>query len=286
MVRPESGPVCLFGTEFQKNICWEFLVAGSEQGIEAGQVGLGLITKTNKQTTVKEWSISATSIADGRWHIIKLTIDAELGEATCYLDGNFDGYQTGLPLRVASCIWELGTDVCLTEDVIASLPAAMGSAEYSMIDLPDDNWQWADSPTRVDGWDSDPADVDLYDRDDVDWDGQYSSGRKRRSDRGGVVLDVDSFTRRLRKPRVDTQKEINQHMLSVEIAVKEALLERGESYFTDQEFPPNDRSLFMDQDNTPSKLQGRLGDCWFRSAVAVLTEVSRISEVIITSEYN
>ncbi|PHT33233.1 Calpain-type cysteine protease DEK1 [Capsicum baccatum] len=352
MVQPESGPVCSFDTEFQKNICWEFLVAGSEQGIKAGQVGLRLITKTNKQTTVKEWSISATSIADGRWHIITLTIDAELGEATCYLDGNFDGYQTGLPLRVASCIWELGTDVwvgirppidvdsfgrsdsegseskvhimdvflwgrCLTEDEIASLPAAMGSAEYSMIDLPDDNWQWADSPTR----DSDPADIDLYDRDDVDWDGQYSSGRKRRSDRDGVMLDVDSFTRRLRKPRVDTQKEINQHMLSVEIAVKEALLARGESHFTGQEFPPNDRSLFMDPDNPPSKLQvvsewmrptdivkekhlgnhpclfsgvanssdvcqGRLGDCWFLSAVAVLTEVSRISEVIISPEYN
>ncbi|PHT32874.1 hypothetical protein CQW23_29211 [Capsicum baccatum] len=65
----------------------------------------------------------------------------------------------------------------------------------------------------VDGWDSDPADVDLYDRDDVDWDGQYSSGRKRRSDRDGVVLDVDSFTQRLRMPREDTQKKINQHML-------------------------------------------------------------------------
>ncbi|PHT26443.1 Calpain-type cysteine protease DEK1 [Capsicum baccatum] len=222
-----------------KNICWEFLVAGSEQGIEAGQVRLRLITKTDKQTTVKEWSISATSIADERWHIITLTIDAELGEATCYLDGNFDGCQTGLPLRVASCIWELGTDVwvsirppidvdsfgrsdsegaeskvhimdiflwgrCVTEDEIASLTAAMGSAEYNMIDLPDDNWQWADSPTRVDGWDSDPVDVDLYDRDDVDWDGQYSRGRKRRSDRDGVVLDMDSFTQRLRKPRVET----------------------------------------------------------------------------------
>ena len=67
LIQPESGPVCLFGTEYQKKICWEFLVAGSEQGIEAGQVGLRLITKGDRQSTVtKEWSISATSIADGR----------------------------------------------------------------------------------------------------------------------------------------------------------------------------------------------------------------------------
>lgn len=70
MIQPESGPVCLLGTEFQQKICWEILVAGAEQGIEAGQVGLRLITKGDRQTTVaKEWSISATSIADGRfWH--------------------------------------------------------------------------------------------------------------------------------------------------------------------------------------------------------------------------
>jgi len=113
-----------------------------------------------------------------------MTVDADLGEVTCFLDGNYDGYQTGLPLHVGSCIWEQGTEVwvgirppidvdafgrsdseaadskmqimdvflwgrCLTEDEIATLPGAMGSAEYNMINLPDDNWQWAESPTRV-----------------------------------------------------------------------------------------------------------------------------------------
>ncbi|XP_076889282.1 calpain-type cysteine protease DEK1-like [Bidens hawaiensis] len=357
MIQPESGPVCLLGTEFQKQVCWEILVAGSEQGIEAGQVGLRLITKGDGQSTVlKEWNIGAACIADGRWHTVTVTIDADLGEATCYLDGGFDGYQTGLPLRVGNGIWEPGTEVwvgvrpptdvdafgrsdsegseskmhimdlfvwgrCLLEDEISALSATMGSTEYNMFDLLEDNWQWTDSPPRVDEWDSDPADVDLYDRDDVDWDGQYSSGRKRRSEREGIVVDMDSFARRLRKPRMETREEIIQQMLSVELAVKENLLAKGEAHFTDQEFPPNDRSLFLDPDNPPSKLQvvskwskpteivaenqfgsppclfsgdanpsdvcqGRLGDCWFLSAVAVLTEVSRISEVIITPEYN
>ncbi|CAI0440581.1 unnamed protein product [Linum tenue] len=358
MIQPESGPVCLLGTEFQKNSCWEILVAGAEQGIEAGQVGLRLITKGDRQTTVaKEWSISATSIADGRWHLVTMTIDTDAGEATCYLDGGFDGMQTGLPLSVTNnSIWEQGTELwvgirppmdmdafgrsdsegpeskmhimdvfiwgkCLSDDEVASLYSAVGSSEFGMVDFPEDNWQWADSPPRGDEWDSDPADVDLYDRDDVDWDGQYSSGRKRRSGREGIVVDVDSFTRRFRKPRIEMQEEINQRMLSVELAVKEALFAKGESHFTDQEFPPNNQSLYVDPDNPPSKLQvvskwmrpaemvkesrldstpclfsgpanpsdvcqGRLGDCWFLSAVAVLTEVSRISEVIITSEYN
>ncbi|KAJ0020599.1 hypothetical protein Pint_31441 [Pistacia integerrima] len=385
MIQPESGPVCLLGTESQKKICWEILVAGSEQGIEAGQVGLRLITKGDRQTIAKDWSISATSIADGRsghflygailigssqifsafvyafimlsvWHIVTMTIDADLGEATCYLDGVYDGYQTGLALSVGNSIWDLGTEVCvgvrpptemdlfgrsdsegaeskmhimdvflwgrcLTEDEVATLYTAICSAEFSMDEYPEDNWQWADSPPRVDEWDSDPADVDLYDRDDIDWDGQYSSGRKRRADRDGMVIHVDSFARKFRKPRMETQEEIYQRMLSVELAVKEALVARGERQFTDQEFPPNELSLFVDPENPAPKLQvvaewmrpseivkesrldcrpclfsgavnpsdvcqGRLGDCWFLSAVAVLTEVSRISEVIITPEYN
>ncbi|XP_004309330.1 PREDICTED: calpain-15-like, partial [Fragaria vesca subsp. vesca] len=44
--------------------------------------------------------------------------------------------------------------------------------------------------------------------------------------------------------------------------------------------------LFSGTVNPSNFCQGRLGDCWFLSAVAVLTEVSRISEVIITPEYN
>ena len=70
MVQPVSGPVCLFGTEFEKKVCWEILVAGSEQGMEAGQVGLRLVTKGERMTTVaKEWNIGASSIADGRYEL-------------------------------------------------------------------------------------------------------------------------------------------------------------------------------------------------------------------------
>uniref|UniRef100_A0A7N1A3N3 Protein DEFECTIVE KERNEL 1 n=1 Tax=Kalanchoe fedtschenkoi TaxID=63787 RepID=A0A7N1A3N3_KALFE len=357
LIQPDSGPVCLIGTEFQEAICWEILVAGSEQGIEAGQVGLKLITKGERQTTVaKEWIIGVTSVADGRWHVVTMTIDAELGEAICYLDGAFDNYQTGLPLCISSSVWDCGTEVwvgvrpptdvkafgrsdsegseskmhimdvflwgrCLTEDEVAALYAATSSADYNTIDFPEDNWQWAESPSRVEDWDSDPADVELYDRDDVDWDGQYSSGRRRRGEREGIVLEMDSFGRRSRKPKVETPTEIHQRMLSVEIAVKEALYAKGETQFTDQEFPPVDQSLYVDPENPPARLQvvsqwlrpeeiiigsqqgslpclysgpvnpsdvcqGRLGNCWFLSAVAVLTEASKISEVIITPEYN
>ncbi|KAK9692429.1 hypothetical protein RND81_09G263800 [Saponaria officinalis] len=357
MIQPDSGPVCLLGTEFQKKLCWEFLVAGSEQGIEAGQVALRLITKGDRQNAVaKEWSICGTCIADGRWHMVTLTIDADLGEVTCFVDGGFDGYLNGLPFQVTNGIWEQGTEVwvgvrpptdtdtfgrsdsegaeskmhvmdvflwgrCLSEDEISSLHANLGLPDYNMVDRLEENWQWTDSPSRVDEWDSDPADVDLYDRDDVDFDGQYSSGRKRRSGRESVMLDVDSFSRKLRRPKAETKEEINQRMISVEMAVKEALAARGEEHFTDQEFPPNNQSLFVDPETPPSKLQvvskwmrpyelikeswidsqpclfsgpanpsdvcqGHLGDCWFLSAVAVLAEVSRIKEVIITPDYN
>lgn len=75
MVQPVSGPVCLFGSEFQKKVCWEILVAGSEQGMEAGQVGLRLVTKGERMTTVaKEWNIGASSIADGRYPPLFTTI--------------------------------------------------------------------------------------------------------------------------------------------------------------------------------------------------------------------
>lgn len=68
LIQPESGPVCLLGTEFQKKVCWEILVAGAEHGFESGQVGLRVVTKGDRSTTVaKDWSIGATSIADGRF---------------------------------------------------------------------------------------------------------------------------------------------------------------------------------------------------------------------------
>ena len=105
----------------------------------------------------------------------------------------------------------------------------------------------------MDDWESEEA-YELYDQGDVEWDGQYSSGRKRPV-HDAVAIDIDSFARRPRKPRFETQEEVNQRMLSVERAVRDALIAKGERNFTDQEFPPDDRSLFVDPSDPPLKLQ-------------------------------
>lgn len=114
-----------------------------------------------------------------------MTVDADIGEATSYLDGVYDGYQTGLPLKMSGDgIWEVGTDVwigikpptdldafgrsdsegsdakmhimdaflwakCLTDDEIASVHAVTNRADYSMIEYPEDGWHFGDSPPRV-----------------------------------------------------------------------------------------------------------------------------------------
>ncbi|KAJ3692452.1 hypothetical protein LUZ60_012802 [Juncus effusus] len=358
MVQPESGPVCLLGTEFEANMCWEILVAGAEQGMEAGQVGLRLVMKGERLTTVaKEWNIGSNSIADGRWHLITVTIDTDLGEVTSYIDSNYDGYQTGLPLPRTDSIFQPSTHVwvgvrpptdldafgrsdsegadskmhvmdafmwgrLLTEDEVAGLHWKMGISEEELYEVNDDAcWHGGDS-SRVEEWESEDANYEAYEREDVEWDGQYSSGRKRSSRRDfATTIDIDSLTRKFRKPRYESQEEVRRRMLSVEAAVRDALLAKGEKEFTDSEFPPSDRSLFVDPANPNPKLQvvsewlrpvdivrescifsrpclfsgtinssdvcqGRLGDCWFLSAVAVLTEMSKISEVIITPEFN
>ncbi|GBG77348.1 hypothetical protein CBR_g23680 [Chara braunii] len=89
--------------------------------------------------------------------------------------------------------------------------------------------------------------------------------------------------------------------------------------FTDEQFPPCPKSLFINSSRPLQKLlavndwdraenvfkkankkprlfsgptkpqdvrQGALGDCWFLSAVAVLTEEREIKDVVITPEYN
>jgi hypothetical protein len=108
---------------------------------------------------------------------------------------------------------------------------------------------------QVDDWESEGA-FELYDQEDVEWDGQYSSGRKRPL-HDAVAIDIDSFARRPRKPRFESREEVNQRMLSVERAVRDALIAKGEINFTDQEFPPDDQSLFVDPMNPPLKLQVR-----------------------------
>ena len=116
--------------------------------------------------------------------MVTMTIDADLGEATCFVDGGFDGYLNGLPLQKTNGIWEQGTEAwigirpptdidtfgrsdsegaeskmnvmdvflwgrCLSEDEVASLHANVGFTDYNMVDHMEDNWQWNDSPSRV-----------------------------------------------------------------------------------------------------------------------------------------
>jgi muramidase (phage lysozyme) len=43
--------------------------------MEAGQVGLRLVTKGERMTTVaKEWNIGASSIADGRYQLVTTAV--------------------------------------------------------------------------------------------------------------------------------------------------------------------------------------------------------------------
>ncbi|KAL3697653.1 hypothetical protein R1sor_011729 [Riccia sorocarpa] len=363
LVQPESGPICLMGSESQQHICWEIFIAGAEEGLEAGQVGLRLVVKGAGQTTsVKDWNIGNTCIHDGRWHTITVTVDADVGEAAAFLDGHFDGDAildslNGMQLPAENGIWEEGTEVwvgirppmdldafgrsdsegndsrmhvmdvflwgrLLTEDEILSVYQTCSSGEeYNDHNLPNDDWRGSPVESPLEDWAYEGSELDLYDRDELYWDDQAAHGRKRKADKDTFAIDVDYISRRLRRPKVETQEEVTQRMRAVELAVKEALAARGESHFTDQEFPPSDQSLHVDPDNPMPKLQvvrewlrpgaavreaspvsppclfsgpanasdvcqGRLGDCWFLSAVAVLTEASKISEVIITPEFN
>jgi hypothetical protein len=115
---------------------------------------------------------------------------------------------------------------------------------------------------QVEEWEIEETNYEMYEREDVEWDSQYSSGRKR-SGREGVAIDVDLLTRKLRKPRYESQEEVTRRMLSVEAAVRDSLLAKGEAHFTDLEFPPNDRSLFVDPANPPLKLQVHHLVMWF-----------------------
>lgn len=70
-----------------------------------------------------------------------------------------------------------------------------------------------------------------------------------------MAVDIEYLSRKIRRPKIETKEEVLQRMQAVELAIKEALVARGEKRFTDQEFPPSDQSLFVDTDHPAAKLQ-------------------------------
>lgn len=112
---------------------------------------------------------------------------------------------------------------------------------------------------QLEDWSYDAtADLDLYDRETMEtyWDEEPTNGRKRKLEKESVALEMDHISRKLRRPpRVETQEEVAQKMRAVELAVKEALAARGETHFTDQEFPPTNQSLYVDPEHPLPKFQ-------------------------------
>ncbi len=117
---------------------------------------------------------------------------------------------------------------------------------------------WSPCRPQFEDWRYDP-DLSLQDRDEIYWDEQPVPGGKRKApEKENVTVDMDYLSRKLRRPKIETQEEVTQRMRAVELAVKEALAARGEKCFTDQEFPPTNQSLFVDPDHPPAKLQARI----------------------------
>ncbi|KAH6559054.1 hypothetical protein KP509_1Z029900 [Ceratopteris richardii] len=352
-VEVESGPVCLLGTEKHGQYCLEIFISGANLAFDGGQVGLRLVLRGDKQTMITRcWNVGTHNLADGRWHTVTMTIDVELGEALTYLDGRLDELQSGLSIPAERGIWEEGTEVWVGVKPPMDLDAfgrsdseggeprmqimdvfvwgrCLSGEEIKMVHnstivdehLADEVLDYEEeTPSREAESGTDPEDMDLYVREEAIWEEQFPSGRKRRAERDFAV-EMEHLNHILRRPKLESNDEVIHRMLLVEQAVKEDLAARGETHFTDQEFPPCSASLFIDPDKPSSKLQvvtewtrprdilsengshqepclfignadasdvcqGRLGDCWFLSAVAVLTESSRIGDVFITPSYN